>query len=67
MLFRSTCSLEFHQKLRQAFLGLADQEPDRCIVIDATRPREQVADEIWRIVNERFDPATAPIQLEGAV
>ena len=60
-------TLEFHQKLRQAFLGLADQEPDRCIVIDATRPREQVADEIWRIVNERFDPATAPIQLEGAV
>lgn len=60
-------ALEFHKKLRDAFLALAAKEPDRCVVIDATRPKQEVSDEIWRIVSERLEPATAPIQLEGTV
>ena len=60
-------AIEFHKKLRDAFLALAAKEPARCVVIDATRPKQEVSDEIWRIVNERLDPATAPIQLEGTV
>jgi len=60
-------AIEFHKKLRDAFLALAAKEPARCVVIDATRPKPEVSDEIWRIVNERLDPATAPIQLEGTV
>jgi dTMP kinase len=60
-------TLEFHRKLREAFLVLARKEPERCVVIDATRPKEAVAEDIWRVVSERLDPATAPIQLEGAV
>jgi dTMP kinase len=60
-------AVEFHKKLRDAFLALAAKEPNRCLVIDATRPKQEVADEIWRIVNQRFDPATAPIQFEGTV
>lgn len=60
-------AIEFHKKLRDAFLALAAKEPDRCVVIDATRPKPEVSDEIWRIVSERLDPATAPIQLEGTL
>ncbi len=58
--------LTFHQKLRDGFLALAAKEPDRCVVIDATRPKEQVAEEIWRVVARKLDPATAPIQFEDA-
>lgn len=35
-------SLAFHQKIRQAFLALAKQEPERIIVIDAEQPMEAV-------------------------
>jgi dTMP kinase len=56
----------YHEKLRDGFLMLAASEPERCVLIDATAPRDDVAEQIWRIVNERFDPSTAPAQLEGA-
>jgi dTMP kinase len=59
-------ALAFHEKLRDGFLMLAANEPQRCVLIDATAPKEEVADQVWRIVNERFDPATAPVQLETA-
>jgi dTMP kinase len=58
--------LAFHEKLRVGFLALAAKEPDRCVVIDATKPKEQVAEEIWRIVVGKLNPATAPIQFEDA-
>ena len=56
-------TLQFHEKLRDGFLVLAAGEPHRCVLIDATKPKAEVAEEIWREVNRRFDPATAPIQL----
>lgn len=56
----------FHEKLRDGFLMLAASEPERCVLIDATASRDEVAEQIWRVVNERFDPATAPALLEGA-
>jgi dTMP kinase len=58
-------TLAFHEKLRDGFLVLAANEPERCVLIDATLPREEVAEQIWRVVNERFDPATAPAVLES--
>jgi dTMP kinase len=57
-------ALAFHEKLREGFLALASDEPDRCVLIDATLPKDQVAEQIWRVVTKRLDPATAPIQLE---
>jgi dTMP kinase len=57
-------ALAFHEKLREGFLALAADEPDRCILVDATLPKDQVAEQIWRIVVKRLDPATAPIQFE---
>jgi len=56
--------LDFHEKLRQAYLALAAREPQRCIVVDANRGKEEVAKQIWSIVNTRLEPATAPLSAE---
>lgn len=59
-------TLIFHQKLRDGFLTLAANEPERCVLIDATLPKDDVAAQIWRVVTKKFDPATAPIEFEDA-
>jgi hypothetical protein len=38
-------------------------EPDRCILIDASKPRAEVAEQIWKVANERLEPATAPVAI----
>jgi dTMP kinase len=58
-------SLAFHQELRQAFSLLVISESGRCVVIDATEPKQAVAERIWKTVHERLDPATAPVQFAG--
>jgi dTMP kinase len=55
--------IAFHEGLRRAFLHIAAGEPDRCCVIDALQPKEEVAQAIWQLVEARFlGPAnqTAP-------
>jgi dTMP kinase len=47
----------FHETLRQAFLDIARAEPGRCVVIDADRPPQEVAQAIWAIVRERLGTA----------
>ena len=47
-------SMEFHEKLRQAYRVLAAEEPKRCIVIDGRAPREVVSERIWALVHERL-------------
>jgi dTMP kinase len=59
-------TVEFHEKLRDGFLTLAANEPERCVLIDATMPKDDVAEQIWRVVVKKLDPATAPIQFEDA-
>jgi dTMP kinase len=60
--------LAFHNKLREAYLDLAEQEPQRCTVIDASAEMTAIADVIWASVNARFNPIeAAPPALEGAV
>jgi hypothetical protein len=34
------------------------------VLIDATTPKEEVAEQIWRVVLKKLDPATVPIQFE---
>jgi dTMP kinase len=58
-------SPEFHQKLRDAYRQLSMEEPERCVLIDASAPRETVSKAIWDAVDARFDPATAPLFVEG--
>ena len=46
--------LEFHQKLREGFLAVADRHPERCVVLDATGEVEEVAERLWAVVEERL-------------
>ena len=54
-------NVEFHKKLREAYLAIAAEEPQRCVVVDANSGRETVARQIWNIVGSRLDPVTAPL------
>jgi dTMP kinase len=47
---------DFHATLRKAFRVLAEGEPQRCVLIDAGQPRENVAAAIWQAVEERLRP-----------
>jgi dTMP kinase len=48
-------SLRFHENLRQEFLDIAKTEPWRCVVIDANRPVDDVADAISAAVAQRLN------------
>jgi len=50
-----TMNLAFHKSLREEFLAIAKAEPQRCVVVDAARNMQVVADEVWAIVRKRFD------------
>ena len=50
-------NVEFHQKLRRAYLAIATEEPQRCVVVDASAAKEDVAKEIWDAVRSRLEPA----------
>jgi dTMP kinase len=53
-------TIDFHERLRQAYLMLAAGEPDRCVIIDASAPKKMVAKRIWQAVSARLQPAAAP-------
>jgi dTMP kinase len=55
---------EFHENLRQAYLALAASEPDRCVIVDASAAKDDVAKRIWATVNSRLNPAMAPLVFE---
>jgi dTMP kinase len=57
--------IDFHEKLRDAYLALAAAEPERCIIIDASASKKMVAKFIWLAVNSRLDPALAPFSFEN--
>ena len=42
--------LETHEKRREAFLDIAEREPLRCRVVDATKAQEAIAAEVLTIV-----------------
>jgi dTMP kinase len=56
--------IDFHEKLRQAYLALAAAEPERCVIIDAAAPKEKVARQVWKAVNSKLAPARAATVLE---
>ena len=43
--------LSFHRRVRQGYLKMAAEEPDRWLVIDATLPRKKISEIIWEKVN----------------
>jgi dTMP kinase len=46
--------LDWHRRLRDAFLEIARTHSDRCIVVDADRSEDELEEEIWRVVSKRF-------------
>lgn len=59
--------LGFHKKLRGAYLQLADQEPERCAIVDASAEMAKIANVIWASVNARLHPLELPPALKKAV
>ncbi|MGY1799349.1 dTMP kinase [Blastococcus sp. SYSU D00868] len=53
-------SLDFHERVRATFLVLAATEPHRYLVLDATRPVDDLAAAVRDRVAALLDPAVAP-------
>ena len=45
---------DFHERVREGFLALARAEPERCVVIDAGRAVDAVANDVRALVGSRF-------------
>jgi dTMP kinase len=58
-------NIDFHKKLRQAYLALAAAEKERCVVVDAAAPKKMVAKRVWEAVSARLQPAMAPVDFEN--
>ncbi len=46
--------LAFHRQIRAAFLSIADQEPERCVVLDALRSPEHVLAAALQAIDTRL-------------
>jgi dTMP kinase len=51
--------VSFHQQLRDAYREIARNEPERCVLIDATEEPAKVAANIWSALRDRFFAASA--------
>lgn len=47
-----SAGIDFHNRVRQGYLELAKQEPNRIKVIDATKSIEEIHDEVINILNK---------------
>jgi len=46
--------IAFHRHLRENFLEIAREAPERCRVIDASRSVDEIAQSIWTAVKDKF-------------
>lgn len=49
---------QFHERVREGYLRLAAAAAQRCLVLDARRPQEQLAGEIWARVEAALSSST---------
>ena len=49
--------MKFHTRLRQAFLDIAKNDPNRCVVFDGQVPPDELAKRIWELVSQRYSLA----------
>lgn len=45
-------TLAFHQRVREGYLKMAADEPERWLVVDASQPKEEIANIIWQRVSQ---------------
>jgi dTMP kinase len=50
---------QFVNRVREAYLAIAAAEPKRCMVIDASKPLEQVGHDLVAALNERIESLNA--------
>ena len=48
--------LMMHERIRRAFLDIAEEDPGRCVVVDASQPEAMVAEDVWETVLQRLNP-----------
>ncbi|MGY8986663.1 MAG: dTMP kinase [Sphingomonadales bacterium] len=46
--------LSFHNKIRNAFIKIAAQNPERCVLIDAEADIKTITDEAWGVIKGRL-------------
>ena len=46
--------LEFHTRLRQGFLQIAKDNPDRCVLIDASQSISKIHSQLVKVISDRF-------------
>lgn len=51
-------ALDFHRRIREAFLRFAEREPQRYLVIDSGAQPQEVADQVARVVAQRWGAAS---------
>ena len=44
----------FHEKVRAGFIDLAHTDPERCVIIDASRSADAIADDVLQLVQARL-------------
>ncbi len=57
--------IDFHERLREAYLMLAAADPERCAIIEAGPTKEAMAKRVWDTVNARLEPAMAPFTFKN--
>lgn len=57
--------IDFHRRLREAYRQVAIDEPERCILIDATTEIGVTAERVWGVVASRFIELRQPRVLEA--
>jgi dTMP kinase len=53
-------TLDFHGRVRRAYLTLAQQEPARWVVLDASLSPDDLEREVWAVVKDRLLPLRGP-------
>jgi dTMP kinase len=46
--------VEFYERVREAYRELAEREPERIVLIDGTQAPDEIDNEIWKTLCERF-------------
>jgi dTMP kinase len=46
--------IKFHQELRDAYRQIAAEDPDRCVLIDATPDPDVVAAQVWTVLRDHL-------------
>lgn len=54
--------LIWHRRLRENFLTIARNHPDRCVVVSADQEEDELQDVIWRIVSSRYLNVEADVE-----